>query len=129
MKHLVAVGLISVCVVVAACDGNSEGSQPKTKDARTSTRAANDQQAAEVFIAAWSRGDSDGMRQLADDHVVNVALAFGKAQGSPECSEQTSGQFQCIVEVSAGKRAYILVGEPGDRPERVWWAAEYHPHS
>jgi hypothetical protein len=69
------------------------------------------------------------MRQVADGAVVETALRFGNAGGSLECSSQRSGQYQCIVGVSAGKRMYILVGEPGDRTGRVWWVSEYHPDS
>lgn len=69
------------------------------------------------------------MRQVADEAAVDTALRLGNAEGPPEkCSQQRSGQYQCIVKVSTGKRAYILVGEPGGRPGRVWWVGEYYPH-
>jgi len=125
VKRSVVMGLILLCVVVAACGGGGEGSQPTT----SAVAGPDDEQAAAEFIAAWSGGDFDGMERNADRDVVDVALAFGKAEGLPTCSRQGSGQYQCIVEVSGRKRAYILVGEPGARPGRVWWVAEYHPDS
>lgn len=88
-----------------------------------------DQQAAAAFFAGWSRGDFDAMERIADRDVVDVARTFGKAEGLPNCSRQGSGQYQCIVDVTGRKRAYILVGEPGARPGRVWWAGEYRPDS
>ena len=56
-------------------------------------------------------------------------IASGTAVGEPECSSQSNGQFQCIVNVSGGGQIYLLVGGPGALPGRVWYLASYHPDS
>ncbi len=129
MKRFALMGLVPALVLATACVGGGEGSAPTTTGTRTSTIPAEDDGAAAAFIAAWRRGDAEAMRQVADGAVVDTALRLGNAGGSPECSSQQSGQYQCIVDVAAGKRAYILVGEPGDPTGRVWWVSEYHPGS
>ena len=85
--------------------------------------------AANTFVDAWGRGDEAAMRQVGADEPVDAAIAYGTAAGEPECSSQASGQYQCIVGASSGTRMYLLVGEPGARPGRVWWAGEYHSES
>ncbi|HEV3400869.1 MAG TPA: hypothetical protein VG078_03520 [Acidimicrobiales bacterium] len=122
-------GIVSAFLLATACVGGGEDSDPPTTGTGAPTSAVENDEAGAAFIAAWSRGDSEEMRRVADGAVVETALRFGHAGGSPECSAQRSGQYQCIVEVSAGKRMYILVGEPGDRTGRVWWVSEYHPDS
>ena len=54
-------------------------------------------------------------------------MRLGTAEGESDCSNQTNGQYQCVVDVSTGKRAYLLIGEPGDGAGRIWWIAEYVP--
>lgn len=93
----------------------------------TTTEVDADEAAATAFIDAWSRGDADAMRQLADSHAVDVALAFGTAQGNGSCTSQPNGQYQCVVDASSGTRTYILVGEPGAPEGHVWWVSEYNP--
>jgi hypothetical protein len=129
VKRFAAMGLVSVFLPATACVGGGEGSDPSTTGTSASISAAENEDAAAAFIAAWSRGDAEEMREVADGAVVEKALRFGHAAGTPECSTQRSGQYQCIVGVSAGKRMYILVGEPGDPTGRVWWVSEYHPDS
>ena len=129
MKRFAATGLVSAFLLAAGCVGGGEGSDPSTTGTSASITAAENEEAAAAFIAAWSSGESEAMRQVADGAVVETALRFGHAAGSPTCSSQRSRQYQCIVGVSAGKRMYILVGEPGDRTGRVWWVSEYHPDS
>ena len=63
------------------------------------------------------------MRKLAPSGRVDEALSVGTAVGKPECSTQTSGQYQCDVKVSSGRQMYLLIGEPGDSPGRVWWVS------
>ena len=101
-----------------------------TTDATATTTSVEldpDTQAGIDFIDAWSRGDADTMRELAPADQVDIAMGLGTAVGESDCSSQTSGQYQCVVGVSTGKRAYLLIGEPGDQPGRVWWIAEYMP--
>ena len=129
MKRFAVTGLVWALVLATGCATGDERADSPTSATTALTGPTGDGEAAAHFIAAWSRGDPEAMRQLADVAVVDTALRFGKAGGSPECSSQPSGQYQCIVEVPAGKRAYILVGEPGDRTGRVWWISEYHPGS
>jgi hypothetical protein len=130
VNRFAVTGLVLAFVVAPACATGRKGPEPVTDAAAvSSTRPVGNDVAAATFIAAWSRGDTDAMRQIADGAVVEVALGLGRAQGSPECSSQRSGQYQCIVTMSTSKRAYILVGEPGAPPGRVWWASEYHPYS
>lgn len=86
-----------------------------------------DEAAARFFIDAWRRGDTAGMRQVADaEHtdVVDRAMSSGTPEGQPECMTQRNGQYQCVVTVSTGKSMYLLVGEPGTRPGLVWWVAQ-----
>jgi hypothetical protein len=101
-----------------------------TTEAPSTTRSVDldpDTQAGIDFIDAWSRGDTDAMRELAPADQVDTAMRLGTAVGESDCSSQSSGQYQCVVGVSDGKRAYLLIGEPGDRAGRVWWIAEYVP--
>jgi hypothetical protein len=98
----------------------------------TPTTAASsdpDEAAALSFIDAWRRGDADAMRQLSEADQVDAALSYGTAVGVPDCTTQPSGQYQCVVGVTSGTRAYFLVGEPGDVPGRVWYVLEYVPGS
>ncbi len=132
MKRFTTAGLLSAFVLAGGCAADGEGPHPPTSATSATTALtvpAEGNRAAAAFIAAWSRGDSEAMRQLAPADVVDTALRFGDPGGSPECSSQRSGQYQCIVDVPAGKRMYILVGEPGDRTGRILWASEYHPDS
>lgn len=84
-------------------------------------------QAAMEFVEAWAVGDAEAMRELAPADQVDVAIGLGTVEGESDCSNQPNGQYQCVVDVSSGKRAYLLIGEPGDRAGRVWWIAEYVP--
>ncbi len=129
MKRFAVTGIVLALALATACGGGGESSEPTTSETTSSTGPTQNDQAAAAFIAAWSRGHSAAMRQIADGAVVDAALRLGDAHGPPECSSQGNGQYQCIVAVSAGKRAYILVGEPGARAGRVWWVAEYNPSS
>jgi hypothetical protein len=108
-------------------------STPTTSESTSSTSTSTttvvdaDADAAVAFIDAWRRGDAEAMRQNADAESVDVAMAFGTAEGDPECTSHQGGQYQCVVGVSSGTRMYILVGEPGASSGRVWWVSEYVP--
>jgi hypothetical protein len=103
---------------------------PPTTEATSTTTSVDldpDTRAAIDFIDAWAQGDDERMRQLAPADQMDIAMGLGTAEGESDCSTQTSGQYQCVVDVSSGTRAYLLIGEPGDRAGRVWWIAEYVP--
>ena len=93
----------------------------------TTVVADSDEAAATAFVEAWSRGDAEAMRGLAPGDAVDAAVALGNADGSPDCATQPTGQYQCVVDVTSGTRAYLLVGPPGAQEGRVWWVAEYVP--
>ena len=65
------------------------------------------------------------MRKLGRPEAVDAALALGRAEGMGDCGTQPNGQYQCVVAVTSGTRAYLLVGEPGAPEGQVWWVAEY----
>jgi hypothetical protein len=129
--HSVSVSLVRVFAVgclmmLAACsDDGGTASEVVTSTTATVSRSADpDETAARAFIDAWRRGDADAMRELAPADQVDVAMKFGTAVGEPECTTAQGGQYQCDVNVSNGKRMYLLVGEPGGSPGRVWWVSE-----
>lgn len=70
---------------------------PSTTDATSTTTSVDldpDTQAAIDFIDAWAQGDAERMRELAPAEQVEIAMGFGTAEGEPDCSTQTSGQYK-----------------------------------
>lgn len=118
---------------VPATEPTPPDTAPTTQPSPPTTQVTADEAAAAAFIVAWRRGDAETMRQLADspeEHdIVETALAFGNARSDGDCTSQSSGQYQCVVDVSSGGRTYILVGAPGARQGMVWWVGPYHPDS
>jgi len=137
MLRACAVG--AALLVGTACNDGDQGSRDETSasvastpttDATSTTASVDldpDTRAASDFIDAWGRGDVKGMREYAPPDQVDIAIGLGTAEGAPDCSQQPNGQHQCVIDLSTGKRAYLLIGEPGDRAGRVWWIAEYVP--
>jgi hypothetical protein len=123
-------------ILVAACsgggrpDGPADGAVSTTSDGAPyamGDEVGADEAAALAFIEAWRRGEVEAMRRVGAAAQVDAAMRLGRALGVPDCSTQSSGQFQCVINVSRGTPAYLLVGGPGDRAGRVWWVAEYVP--
>jgi hypothetical protein len=107
---------------------SSPTSEPTSSSSTPTTNDTDpDEAAARAFVDAWRNGDAETMRKVGDDDAVDPALALGTAAGQPDCRSQPNGQYQCVVDVSSGTRAYLLVGEPGATEGRVWWVAEYVP--
>jgi hypothetical protein len=122
---LVRVVVVGWLMMLAACssDGGTASEVATTTTTTVSRDGDPDETAALAFIDAWRRGDADAMRELAPADQVEVAMSGGTAVGTPECKAQPSGQYQCDVNGSSGPRMYLLVGEPGASPGRVWWVS------
>lgn len=132
--RLVLGAAAAAAILVAACSsgGRAEGPRdaaesPTTIGAPHTDEVSPEEAAALAFIEAWRQGGAEAMRRVGAPEQVDAAMRLGRAVGVPDCSTQSSGQFQCVIGVSTGKRAYLLVGGPGDRAGRVWWIAEYVP--
>ena len=133
--RLVRGAAVAGAILVAACSGGGRSDGPDGAASTTidggpyamGDEVGADEAAALAFIDAWRRGEVEAMRRVGAAAQVDAAMRFGRAVGEPDCSTQPSGQFQCVLGVSGGTRAYLMVGGPGARAGRVWWVAEYVP--